>query len=50
MTNPACFPALPGLLDADNLHQVSSVNRGVESLESANQEKAGQGGLENWQG
>lgn len=45
--NPACFPALPGLPDADYLNQVCSVNPDGESLESANQQ---QGRLEDRQG
>lgn len=45
--NNACFPALPGLFDADNLNQVSLVNQDGIATESANLWVAGQGELEN---
>lgn len=48
-TNPACFPAVPGLLDVDNLNYVCSASQDVESLDSAIQEQAGQGELRNGQ-
>lgn len=37
---PIRFPALPGLLEAENLYQVFSVSQEVESLESANQQQS----------
>lgn len=44
--NPTGFPAVLGLLDADYLYQVLSVNRDVESLDSANQQQVGPEELE----